>query len=658
MSKIRLNRITVYSLIATLLMLIVYLVPGNLTISAYATSSVTTYTQPTGVTASDDFSCRIYDGSTWHNSFTYKTGGHLYYSNQDHTNSFSSFEFSGGPVTVEVTATNEASITSYRISPASLGIEPTISGNTLTFVLVEPTQLVVEVNDSTTDVMSVFANAPLDDEPSPTGTGVYAVEPGTTPPTTGTWTTLYFKPGVHDIGEEFPLYSNKDYYIAGGAVVKGTFTNIDDYTNITYSSNTASASGQYHAISNMKIWGYGIISGEGNPWTEDNPADFPNRPLSLAFDFDEIEVEGVTFIDSALHTMTFWGDTSYDGDVSVKNVKIINWKRNGDACMIKGDGLIEDCFFIVSDDGPYIYNTEIRNCVIWNNDVGNAFVFSGLDDALIEDCQIIYFAQDTGSDVAVFRDKFTAPYDNRVFRNIRIENNDPTEPIFLITSSGATNVTFENIYVENTPATWSMIKGNTASEKLDNWLFKDIYFGGTNEMTMMQLANVSDVTFTSSSEYCFSENFGSAQGTYGWYYMYDDSGYKTLLWKNDRWIKPDMNNQYPGIIACELFDGMIPSDSNDVVLKWVAAEDGTVNIEGIVKKHESGGNGVQVKIMKNSAQVWPASGWQDVAYNDLTGVSHDFDVSVETGDSLYFIVNSKSDNSYDWTEWDPMITYQ
>ena len=48
---------------------------------------------------------------------------------------------------------------------------------------------------------------------------------------------------------------------------------------------------------------------------------------------------------------------------------------------------------------------------------------------------------------------------------------------------------------------------------------------------------------------------------------------------------------------------MIPGDSNDAVLKWAAAEDGTVYISGTVSKYNSGRNGVQVKILKNSAQV-------------------------------------------------------
>lgn len=667
------KKIATHSLLLTFLLLFIYLVPGNLTISAYATSSVTTYAQPTGVTASDKFSCRIYDGSTWYNSFTYKTGGNLYYSNQTGlTNSFTSFEFSGGPITVEITATNETAISSYRISPASLGVEATVNGNTLSFNLVpstlSSTRLVVEVNDSTTHVMSVFANDPLENAPSPTGTGVYAVEPGTTPPTTGTWTTLYFKPGVHDIGKSFPVYANKDYYIAGGAVVKGTFTNIDDYTGITYSSNTSSAYGKYHAVSNTKIWGYGIISGEDYPWTDDDPDDFPNRPISLAFDFDEIEIEGITIMDPALHSMCFWGNTDLTSDVTASNVKVISWKRNGDAININGDGVIEDCFFRVSDDGPYIKKTQVRNCVLWIHDIGNVFVISGGGgDSVVEDCQIIYYGQNTGNDMAVFRDKFGASYTNRVFKNIIIENNYYKKRIYQIiieNDLSATDITFENIMVENMPTSVynasnpqvSYIRGESTSANVDGFTFVNNQCEGTDSGVPMFLINTTNFTFSSSDEYNFSTDFNKAQGIRGWYYKYGTTTYSTLVW-GDRWRNPSLTSSFPAIIACTAYDGMMPSDSEDAVLEWMAPKDGTINISAEVKKYESGGNGVQVKIMKNSTQVWPSSGWQDIAYNDLTGVSHDFDVSVETGDSIYFIVNSKSSNSYDWTIWDPTITY-
>ena len=47
------------------------------------------------------------------------------------------------------------------------------------------------------------------------GEGVRTVSPEEEPPTEGDWSTLYFLPGVHDIGLSFTLHANKSYYIPG-----------------------------------------------------------------------------------------------------------------------------------------------------------------------------------------------------------------------------------------------------------------------------------------------------------------------------------------------------------------------------------------------------------------------------------------------------------
>ena len=47
------------------------------------------------------------------------------------------------------------------------------------------------------------------DVPSIFEEGVVGVNPGEAPPTEGDWTTLVFMPGVHDIGLNFRLHSNR-----------------------------------------------------------------------------------------------------------------------------------------------------------------------------------------------------------------------------------------------------------------------------------------------------------------------------------------------------------------------------------------------------------------------------------------------------------------
>jgi hypothetical protein len=66
---------------------------------------------------------------------------------------------------------------------------------------------------------------------------------------------------------------------------------------------------------------------------------------------------------------------------------------------------------------------------------------------------------------------------------------------------------------------------------------------------------------------------------------------------------------------------------------------------------------VKVKIMKNGANVWPATGYQSVgaaAVFTFTPV----DVVVAAGDTLYFHVNQNGTTFCDSTKWIPTVTYR
>ena len=83
--------------------------------------------------------------------------------------------------------------------------------------------------------LTIFANPVLANKPGLEEAGVEVVRPGEQPPAEGDWHTLYFLPGVHDIGPSFTVHSDKRYYIPGEAVVYGTMTNgdWDDRNNVT-----------------------------------------------------------------------------------------------------------------------------------------------------------------------------------------------------------------------------------------------------------------------------------------------------------------------------------------------------------------------------------------------------------------------------------------
>ena len=96
------------------------------------------------------------------------------------------------------------------------------------------------------------------------------VRPGEQPPEEGDWHTLYFLPGLHDIGPNFTVHSDKRYYIPGEAVVCGTLTNDDwdDGRNVT-------------------IFGHGTLSGDRLP----HP-DYSGLPQDQYWTYRPIHIRG------------------------------------------------------------------------------------------------------------------------------------------------------------------------------------------------------------------------------------------------------------------------------------------------------------------------------------------------------------------------------
>ena len=128
--------------------------------------------------------------------------------------------------------------------------------------------------------LTIFANPFLVNKPSLTDEdGVYKVIPGEFQfiPHDGSWNTLYFLPGIHDIGVGFPVHSNKTYYITGDSIVYGTFHNDD------------TSDGDH-----ILIYGHGTLSGDRLP--HPNYAD-PWIPENW---FKSIYIQGISHLKSML----------------------------------------------------------------------------------------------------------------------------------------------------------------------------------------------------------------------------------------------------------------------------------------------------------------------------------------------------------------------
>jgi len=162
------------------------------------------------------------------------------------------------------------------------------------------------------------------------------------------------------------------------------------------------------------------------------------------------------------------------------------------------------------------------------------------------------------------------------------------------------------------------------------------------------------ITYMPYPVYQASVGFSSTQGTEGWYYQQWDAS--TYSYSNMTWNSG--NNSWKGSDAyCYVFSDSQHPDTRDSVRKWVAPRTGVIRItsSGQISVGPNG-DGVNVRVMKGHANVWPSCGWRYIPAN--SGISFPpTDVSVTAGDELYFIVNKNGTISYDTTNWDPIITY-
>ena len=123
------------------------------------------------------------------------------------------FDFEGE---VEVSVTfNKGTINQARVRPLSYGIQSNVKGNTLTFRLVRPRNLSVEVNGDIFHNLLLFANPLVENIPNRKDPDV-----------------IFFDAGIHEFPDKvFKVPSNKTVYIAGDAILRGQIL-IDSVENV------------------------------------------------------------------------------------------------------------------------------------------------------------------------------------------------------------------------------------------------------------------------------------------------------------------------------------------------------------------------------------------------------------------------------------------
>ncbi len=471
-----------------------------------------------GRTASDKYICRVrlVGSDDWKSAFVIQTkcknnpdennpptgADNGYFKMLDAwSSSYIAFEFSGTSVEVEISKVGGAAIKKAMVRPVGHASAATIADGKAYIVFDKPANVNVDIDGQMEDkytgmdysgpkihTISLFGN-PLYKEPVSTNPRVISLNPGETIPlgTSNTWDTIYFKPGVHNIGTPYTIYSNKVLYIPGDAIVQGTIHPKNAWGN--------------DASKNWSVYGSGAISGENILWTGD---DNKNAKM-FTYQAESARLEGFVALDPANHTFNM-GHTGPNANVNVyKNIKVFGWRKNSDGINAFKNSEITDCFFRVQDDVFYYGgdNVKISNCVTWN-DANGAVVYvtkgaTTIDISYFKDIKVIYHRAYwhywDGGRVISFRDRKPGnTIKNVQIRNVLIEDPKSAFPPFFLKMANPDNssasVTFDNIIIENVrqhyPAvtvpgrnpTKNTMLGLDDARKFKNITFKNCYYNG------------------------------------------------------------------------------------------------------------------------------------------------------------------------------------
>jgi hypothetical protein len=154
-------------------------------------------------------------------------------------------------------------------------------------------------------------------------------------------------------------------------------------------------------------------------------------------------------------------------------------------------------------------------------------------------------------------------------------------------------------------------------------------------------------------------DFSLTQPSGHWAYeeVLEDGEYKELVWDKGgyegRWIGSGLGRI--GRIW------MQPSSAYDLSRTFISPMSGMIATSGSIRKDPSAENKAScfVRILHNSIQIWPASGWAEVFpdYERTTNYSIS-NLRVAAGDKIRFIVQHNGENRADPIVWDPVIIFQ
>jgi len=314
------------------------------------TTELRVYADVLGLKPSDQYRLRVRvadPADSWRPAFAFITtckdrkqsNDNYFLPLKDWSNTYINFEMDG-PVEVEISRGNDQPIVKAVAHPGHRVASCEVRDGKAYVRMKEPGLVAVDIDGQMDDqntgkgykgppihTVTIFANPVIEDRPEVDEEGVYALKPGETPPGEGDWDTLYFLPGVHDIGVGYQLQAGKSYYLPGDTIVYGTMNNLN----------------QKGHGRNIRIFGYGTLSGArtahprfAKPRPKQDQMHTPIRIRGAA----DVTVEGITLADSAYHSLMLLHRHRPDEPTDIRWVKIFTWRGNGDGINPFDNGLI------------------------------------------------------------------------------------------------------------------------------------------------------------------------------------------------------------------------------------------------------------------------------------------------------------------------------
>ena len=417
------------------------------------------------------------------------------------------FEMDGHPETVVITDT--AGVTSAAIRPLAYGMEPAVSGDTITFTLPRPEDFAVEINGAK-DALLVFAD-PLEVHPPRLGdenvvnvmsfagvnndgtTETSALQAAVNYVSANNSSTpiLYFPPGVYRTAT-LEIGNNAQIYLSSGAVLIAD-PNESDYPSLpgTAGSTPTSALLAIRGVKNVKIFGRGVVDDNGYNIYASYGQDMGIFDIFTDDGTNHLTVNDVMFTNSPMWQSDIQGayDVTFDnvkfnnpqGNVGneddglkvngASNVTFANgWISNRDDTMTFADVGAEAIYTTsnITMSGTVLDSSGTASASIRFADIGLAQTMTNINVSNIYD--ISY-----GRGMTFRGDGGNSPYQNSWGNGIVLNNWDIENPAPLVWfgSSGSADVTISGITISNITMAGGS-GGHILGDSTNSW--KNIHF--------------------------------------------------------------------------------------------------------------------------------------------------------------------------------------